>query len=250
MKKKRTFKFDLDLSIINTHEGIAIDMSTLKVHGVKNGVKSPLPGNIVFDMHYKRESGKPKYLQQFCINGEKLQIDANLVLTQFDQLFFVDTNKKQIGDDEVCLGAVIHSYSEFIDENKYQFNYRLFTGLEYHNVRGKFENLVWKELISAILNSNEFNGRIALVVDSDLGNLNSYNKRVKPIYGDFYLPEEFTLIYATAEKNTKNDSVVNKMMYECDRAASSMLSSDNLKDARGLHYFKDKPYTAFRQWFE
>lgn len=249
-KKNRVYNFSLDPNILNTHEGIAIENNTGKILGVKGGEIIPLQGASKMNMHYKRESGKPKYLQQFNITANDFQIDPNIVLKQHDHFFFVDTNRRVIGDDDVYIGAVIHTFLDHINSETYQFKYRVMTYLEYHNIQGKFENLVWKELITAIQDAGQYSGKIALVVDSDLGNIDSYNHRESPIYDNFYLPDSFELLYATAEKNTKNDSLLNGMMTECDKAAGRMLDRERTLDPSGLKYFSDKPYTAFRQWVE
>jgi len=249
-KKPRTYSFSLNPSILNTHDGIALEKSTGRILGIKNNEIVPLPGECTVNIHYKRESGKPKHLQNFTFNSKDIQLEPNLVLTKYKHYFFIDTNKKIIDDDEVFLASVVHAYINFSNKNEYLFNYSLLTYLEYHNIKGKFENFSWCELIKAIHSSNDYKDEIAIIVDSDFDQLVNYNNRSQPIYADFYLPDNFTLIYATAEKNTKNDSLLNRMMFECDKSATRMLNQERTLDPSGLKYHKNMPYTAFRQWID
>lgn len=249
-KKNRVYKFSLNPDILNTHDGIAIEKSSGKIFGIKDGEIAPFQGGSKVNIHYKRDSGKPKHIQQFNIGANELQIDPNIALKQHDHFFFVDTNKRIIGNNEVFLGTVVHAFVEHVSDETYQFKYRLMAYLEYHNIQGKFENLVWQEVIRAIQESGQYSGNIAIVVDSDFDNLESYNNKDEPVYGDFYLPENFEFLYATAEKNTKNDSILNGLMTECDKAAGRMLDRERISNPEGLKNFTDKPYTAFRQWIE
>lgn len=75
----------------------------------------------------------------------------------------------------------------------------------------KPENENWIRLIMVINEHCKCNDlrKIGIVVDSDLGNIQSYNDRHLPIYGDFFLPENFELIFAS---DKVNDNVFNRMI--------------------------------------
>jgi len=58
-------------------------------------------------------------------------------------------------------------------------------------------------MIQAAPNYNK-NDKIALIVDSDLPNIELYNSYSKPIYNEFRLPYNFRLIYASSDSGKEN----------------------------------------------
>jgi len=58
-------------------------------------------------------------------------------------------------------------------------------------------------------------------VDSDLSNIPAYNARWTPLYGDFFLPERFQLIYASSDAG--RGYLANKLIQMADRAAYQLL---------------------------
>jgi len=136
-----------------------------------------------------------------------------LIFQKFHSVIAIDTNKFQVKSSEFYLGAAFQF--EFKPKGKNIIEpyllklFRLETDIE------KPENCNWKRLIEYIMQHKKYNdnSRIALIVDSDLDNIPDYNKRNKPIYEDFMLPNNFTLIYATSDKK---DSFFNHMIILCD----------------------------------
>jgi hypothetical protein len=64
-------------------------------------------------------------------------------------------------------------------------------------------------------------GSVALVVDHGLGDLEVFNRRQKRIAGMIYLPPEFTLVYASAERG--QSQFVNSAMSFADWASTRAL---------------------------
>ncbi len=64
------------------------------------------------------------------------------------------------------------------------------------------------------------NKTVAIVVDSELGALQQYNKREKPLVQGFYLPSGFTLVYASAD--TGMAFISNQLIRICDKCASEV----------------------------
>ena len=62
--------------------------------------------------------------------------------------------------------------------------------------------------------------RVGLIVDSDLGNLSDFNKRVKPVSDEFYLPTNFELIYAS---DRANDNILNEVIITCHSISKDIL---------------------------
>lgn len=73
-------------------------------------------------------------------------------------------------------------------------------------------------------------GKIAIVVDSELGNLPLYNTRKIPLLGDKFLPDNVELIYASAERDA--NSPLNKVIRTCESDAKSLI--ETLSNKSGL----------------
>ena len=65
--------------------------------------------------------------------------------------------------------------------------------------------------------------RIGLTVDSNLDSLDRYNSRDLPIHEEYFLPKNFTLIYASTDSGS--DYVLNQLIKLCDREAELQLDS-------------------------
>jgi hypothetical protein len=67
------------------------------------------------------------------------------------------------------------------------------------------------------------NTKVGMIVDSDLGNLDSYNTQKMPVCSGQMLPNNVTLIYASSDN--KNDSIVNRIIAIADEASSLVLDA-------------------------
>jgi hypothetical protein len=65
--------------------------------------------------------------------------------------------------------------------------------------------------------------KMGLVVDSYLDIHQDINARKTPYYKGVNLPENFTLVYASADK--PNEGLANKMIHQCDAESSKILKS-------------------------
>jgi hypothetical protein len=70
---------------------------------------------------------------------------------------------------------------------------------EFHDATIAPERIGWWDTIRRMTAHPVVRGSVALIVDSDLGRLTALNAREEPILDGFYLPEGFTLLYASAE---------------------------------------------------
>lgn len=135
------------------------------------------------------------------------------VFRKFDSVIAIDTNKLLLNSQEFYLGAAFQF--KYLSEKEFPIDSYLIKLFEPEQNSEKPENCNWKYLIEFIMHHKQFHkkARIALVVDSDLGNIPDYNERVKPIYKKYFLPDNFTLIYATSDKK---ESLFNSMIRLCD----------------------------------
>lgn len=188
--------------------------------------------------HRERKKGE-NTLVKVDTNPDELRIGEIAALRQYDFVFAVDTNNRQIGDYLVSAAHVMQL--RFTAENKVE---RSTLGtFVFSNVLEKQENLAWLLLRDEILRSpsHDLMNTYGIITDSDLGNHDEYNKRIKPIYAEEFLPENFTLIYASEEGN----GVANLLIRQCDKNSTETLGEFEL-GARNINHFersKDAPFT-------
>lgn len=86
--------------------------------------------------------------------------------------------------------------------------------------------------------------KILIVVDSEKSSLSSINEEKEPVFGDFMLPDGFSITYATSDSGA--ESWINKEMKRRDKVSSillTMIKTDTellkLLDKRGYLYIKN-----------
>jgi hypothetical protein len=89
--------------------------------------------------------------------------------------------------------------------------------------------------------------QFGLIVDSDLENLERYNNRELPVYGDFYLPQSMKFIYASSE--IASETYTNMMIALADKE-SKRLRDYIIREGcdEGLRQAANQPFTHFKQW--
>jgi hypothetical protein len=116
------------------------------------------------------------------------------------------------------------------------------------NIVGKPENLGWWQVLQGIEKQRDFYpGKIALIVDSDLGLHDQFNGREIPIFADFFLPSYVTLVYASDKGNPNHLST--KMIAYCDSIPRLAMRPEwLLLWKEGLAKTNKDEYSHFRQW--
>lgn len=141
----------------------------------------------------------------------------------FDFVFAMDTNTHpQKCDDFFCSAAAIY-YGDIQKVNEYERNMtcRPFMIIDwYHSWQMKIEPVTWMEAIKKLQEIIPSDKKVGIVIDSELGNLEGYNNRTIPIFGQWFLPDNYTFMYATADAN---DEWCNKMIKQCDKTATQRL---------------------------
>ncbi|HOZ29896.1 MAG TPA: hypothetical protein PLL66_03175 [Bacteroidales bacterium] len=95
----------------------------------------------------------------------------------------------------------------------------------------KYENYMWSNFLTIIKDEikDYFHSKIAMVVDSDLGNLPNYNDHKTAFFNGLIrpcnnpltvLPENIRMFYANSEK--ANDSVLNNYISCCDDISNKL----------------------------
>jgi hypothetical protein len=175
-------------------------------------------------VYYKRDSGKDKVLLDMPSAATLAAFDVNSHLTtQFNQILAVDTNKYEVNGNVFAVACVF-----VVPE-------RLVAGAT--KVRAIFLNAFVISDPSALINPERIgwhialqqnvvhgrfhpNDRIAMVVDSELGELPRMNARSTPYYDGHSLPKNVSLLYASADNPT--DTLPSALIRACDTHANEI----------------------------
>ena len=135
-------------------------------------------------------------------------------LNRYNHIFAIDTNTKIISNTIFPIATKISvgvSVKLIIEPNSF-----LVATIEHPFLASfnsdKPENENWMTFITVLKDLYSPTDKIGIVVDSDLGNIEDYNSRKKPIFNDFFLPDGFELIFAS---DKVNDNIFNQMIKRC-----------------------------------
>ncbi len=178
------------------------------------------------ETYYTGESGKEKVtsrIQDRVIPDAK---DLLRHLSSFDLIIGIDTNTKTINSEEVSATGIIHcrltpapgktGYNGIVQRP----GFLLFRNCpkELHP-----EKLAWMNIINRFnRNPDNMHKKFAIVTDHDLGNHIPFNKRQTAIFKDFYIPDNFTLMYGRGDGSS--DNILNDLIKKCDKRSSEVLS--------------------------
>ena len=128
----------------------------------------------------------PKFLNRIPLDATLLRIDPNQALAaNYDILFAVDTNNRSFKGYRFSVTGVVEATHTLDPKNgSPAFAWHTPFLLEFTQVSDeKPENLGWEVATRNIEATSRYNGfgRIGLIVDSDLQNLEKYNERTLPI---------------------------------------------------------------------
>lgn len=171
-------------------------------------------------LKHERSNGKEKVITFYSLVSHNISLLAEDILSVYDYIFVIDTNYKNVDDRlKLCASAIglLRRYEQgFFLKKLMNLTFEL---LDDNN---NPERHAWKIFIETILQIQKLhNKQIGIVVDSELGYIKEFNNRKKYIIDSFYLPENFNLIYASADKN---DTVLNWAIKQCDIAAGEILN--------------------------
>jgi hypothetical protein len=246
--KPRTTYVTLDMGRPVTANALWFDPKTGECALLHDGKKLN-PKRASADTGYQRQMGH-KSLNRVQLTPDKLYANVNRILEQFDFIYAIDTNCKTINSATISVTGVVGGVTLKPGIPKHTaVRYSPLKCIELLNPGQKFENLAWKmviEMIQAAPNFNK-NNKIALIVDSDLSNIEFYNSYSKPIYGEFWLPCNFQLVYASTDSGKEN--IANQMIALADKSANMIF--EILTSGNQVHEYeavKNQPYSHIRIW--
>ncbi|NIA68445.1 hypothetical protein HBA54_07550 [Pelagibius litoralis] len=228
MAKKRDTKKTRNEQILATTKGevseiaLTVDPQTGEIRFENDML------NVYSEVNYDRPKG-PKILSRIPQSSPDVSFDSSPALAKnFDFICAVDTNTRRIQGKKVSVVGIVIVQHVLIPEKEgftRYWQYHVPFCLEYLEIKSSPENFGWLAALEhlKIKNLVEPDIRIGMIVDSDLGNIDAYNKRTKPVDGPDYLPGNVQLIYASGDTN-KSD-IVNKVLSGADSAASQCLNA-------------------------
>lgn len=163
-----------------------------------------------------------KILNRAPISPSDLRFGAHSDLTGYDYIFSIDTNTVQNENKKVSVSCIMQTVIYFDKKELLQRSIAL-CAIYILEAKNKAENLCWHILITMIQKSFEYNknSKIAIITDSDLGQHHFYNERTQPYFEKNFLPENFTLLYAS----DKGPNFQNKIIHKCDIAARTLMNN-------------------------
>lgn len=247
-KKPRSYSVTMSLEEATSVNGAYFDPKSGKVSLLYNG-RELTAKTVTVEQTYERKKG-PKVLNRATLSPSKMFANPNRALEQFHEIYAVDTNTKKIDSVPISVTGVVGGKNTKIEiPHHTAVRYRPLSCIEFHNVTEKPENLGWMEAIKAIMRSASYNDRrrIAIIVDSDLDIIDSYNSRETGIYGNFFLPGNFSLVYASADSGSEN--IANKMIKLADASSTVILRMlERSMTAESLEAVKGEKYSHIRVW--
>lgn len=233
-RKPRGLEVNIELhrntSILLTGAPINVD-GGLATNGVKiifnPELAKNLDGNdnvITQRLFYNRDKSisKPKKIvTQIPIQGSTIIHNDIELFENYDFIFVMDTNCKPYNEKKVCLGMIGQLY---INSDNDEISLHKLAHISFEldiSCEDNPEKYTWLKFIEILISKIGSDKKIALVVDSELDSLTSYNNG-NPILLDHKLPENMTFIYASADKT---DTILNQAIIQCDKAATEGLKN-------------------------
>ncbi len=201
-------------------EGISFKNGEVFLH-LPNGEKEK-PDYVFSQIQYTRENGREKIVNS--INGFAIDISSYLA-SNFNRVFAIDTNTKQIDNNKISVCSIIESYFGNKQNNQISFFYRKSGILLFKNCPDNLEEkFSWVKFIKLVISSQNYNDKLkfAIITDHDFGNRDKYNNKELPLIRDFYLPDNFKFIYASSD--TGKEFLLNKCIKKCDKDAKEILN--------------------------
>ncbi|KYK43853.1 hypothetical protein A1D31_37805 [Bradyrhizobium liaoningense] len=184
--------------------------------------------SVYSEVTYERSKG-PKVLSRIPQSHRDISFESgNALIKNYEFVCAVDTNTRTIRDGLVSVtGIIVLRPFVLPTVRELQRGWKLEAPfcLEFLDISEKTENWGWMAA-HQILREQGLIGaatRVGMIVDSDLGNLNSYNARKSPVIRGDLLPETVQLIYASSDAGREN--IVNRALSTADSASGQCLDA-------------------------
>lgn len=175
---------------------------------------------------------KPLSIHEGIALGHEGPFNLMDYLDRFDFVFCADTSTDKISGEDISVGV----YIELFVKKRQQAEGDLSIPISKRRVLffkeipgGAAEKFTWFQLLKNVLAANNDKDiKIALITDHQ-DNWGDIQSRKMPVYGDFYLPDGVTLIYAS---DAANETILNTAIRECDKYGQQIIKE--LKNGNGV----------------
>jgi len=216
-RKPRALRVNVHIQKGDSVEGVfSKEKQQLHLKVLRDG-KVVSADKVVLSETYDRPKGPKVLNQQEFKRSSHFTIDNSKILNQYEQVWGVDTNHKDV------LGQTANVTGVTVCDPYGSGDYYPVLAIIFGKVKNNPELFGWRKFIEFIINSDCYDPkkRYALIVDSELGDIKLFNSREKAIHADFYLPDCWELIYASSD--TGKDNILNKVIACSDKTANKMI---------------------------
>lgn len=181
---------------------------------------------VYFERSYERSKGRKVVTRvPQSVVGASLSPEKKL-FQRYNKIFSIDTNRDSDTADGVYSVAIIRLDSVWCGSARgliHHWKISVVCCLIYAEIHFKPENFGWIVSLLHLQETDQISDsdRVGLVVDSDLGNIDAFNKREKPVERGFFLPGNVELIYASSDTGRTN--ILNKLIATADSISSQSL---------------------------
>lgn len=179
-----------------------------------------IPDYVEVGLGYEKKNGKHKVTSRVRSNSTSISTNLDVLLSRYDLLYAIDTNKKNIDGIDYCVSCRMAIHLERRGPQQWFLTNTRLSSFIFTNPTVHEELIGWNQFIEQ--ESMHGNTKsIGIVTDHNLGYMPSYNLREKKILDDQYLPSNVELLYACAERDLT--SPLNKAIKQCDADSNSLL---------------------------
>ncbi|MEI9477827.1 MAG: hypothetical protein WCO26_14795 [Deltaproteobacteria bacterium] len=209
------------------------------------GQEQPTVSHVVTT--HERPKG-PKLIHRLIVSPENLTFNPDFALTRYTWVFAIDTNKPEASLPNVVFAGIAQAKIVPQADGSLELSMYRDTVVELHNLNGSPEHFGWAFVCKSSVDLPN-DSLVAVIVDCDLGDIPSLNRREKPIINDYYLPDHFELLYAT----DKGDRyIANQLLRLCDRNTREVARHVVLTPESSLpplvKAHPEDPFTHIRVW--
>lgn len=208
------------------------------------------PKIAIFNRQHERKNKKDKTLSALQLNPHSLSFNIFSQILSYDHIYAIDTNCKIINEIPVSCACIIDCVFDDRNEN---LTYGAIQVFELWNAVDS-EKAAWQIFIETLIRQPNYSPtkKYALIVDAYLNEHSMYNNRKLPIIENYFLPENFCLIYASADKS---DNILNTLIKYADSVATKTLTKIQKLDTSSflsrVRPVKNRTFTHFRgHWLD
>lgn len=220
--------FVYDLPSDHKIDGVRVDRTGWLAFLDKDGAEIDVDGVHRLVTHERRKG--PKVRTRQVLAGVRLSVDGLQELCGYHEVFVIDTS--YIYHPTARRHALACSLRlQFRPEGDH-VRVHVDDRLVYYDLVRTEGNPERAGMLALVLEHSNSLGDLALkralVTDSDLGLHDAINARTTPLYGEVFLPANFTLLYASGDTGTE---ATNRILAFCDKQAKTTLRAMLAGDA-------------------